>query len=120
MPLHRVHTGFYGPQPSVGGFEMPRSIAELPIPMTNHAEDALAPMHRVHMDLYATLTGSQCTACHVRRALYGLRQAPRRWHACLKQALESCGFAAADADLGLFVERTWAAHSFYWCMSTTS
>ncbi len=118
MPLHLVHKGFYGPQPSVGGFGMPRSITEVPIPMTNHADDALAPMHRVHMDLYATLTGSQRTACHLRRALYGLRQAPRR--ACLKQALKSCGFAAADADPGLFVELTRAAHSFYWCMSTTS
>ena len=41
--------------------------------------------------------------CDLQRALYGLRQAPRQWHAFPKQALERCGFAAADADPGLFV-----------------
>jgi len=49
------------------------------------------------------VTGPQSTVCHLRKALYGLRQAPRQWHICLKQALERCGFAAADADPGLFV-----------------
>ena len=37
------------------------------------------------------------------RALYGLRQAPRAWHQCLKRELEQLGFAEADADPGLFV-----------------
>ena len=39
---------------------------------------------------------------HLRRALYGLRQAPRTWHLRLKQELESIGFQASDADAGLF------------------
>jgi len=42
---------------------------------------------------------------HLRRALYGLRQAPRAWHLRLKQELESMGFEASDADPGLFTSQ---------------
>ena len=41
-------------------------------------------------------------ACHLHRALYGLRQAPRQWHARLKQELEAFGFTESEADPGLF------------------
>lgn len=42
-------------------------------------------------------------ACHLHRALYGLRQAPRAWHKRLKEELEALGFTASSADPGLFV-----------------
>ena len=41
--------------------------------------------------------------CHLRKALYGLRQAPRAWHTKLKKELEQMGFAASAADPSLFV-----------------
>ena len=46
--------------------------------------------------------GGPGMVCHLRRALYGLRQAPRAWHIRLKQELEDIGFLASDADPGLF------------------
>jgi hypothetical protein len=47
--------------------------------------------------------GSGNLACHLHRALYGLRQAPRMWHARLKQELELFGFQESEADPGLFI-----------------
>ena len=41
--------------------------------------------------------------CHLHKALYGLRQAPRAWHTRLKQELECLGFRASEADPGLYV-----------------
>ena len=41
--------------------------------------------------------------CHLNRALYGLRQAPRMWHIRLKEELERLGFRASEADPSLFV-----------------
>jgi ribonuclease HI len=49
--------------------------------------------------------GSPSTACHLHRALYGLRQAPRAWHKKLKEELEGIGFTASEADPGLFVSK---------------
>jgi hypothetical protein len=46
--------------------------------------------------------GGRNMVAHLRRALYGLRQAPRTWHLRLKEELESMGFKASDADPGLF------------------
>jgi hypothetical protein len=46
--------------------------------------------------------GGRSKVAHLRRALYGLRQAPRTWHLRLKEELESVGFMASDADPGLF------------------
>ncbi|MGQ3285945.1 reverse transcriptase domain-containing protein, partial [Bosea sp. (in: a-proteobacteria)] len=40
--------------------------------------------------------------CRLHRALYGLRQAPRAWHARLKEELEQLGFTASAADSCLF------------------
>jgi hypothetical protein len=42
--------------------------------------------------------GGSNMACHLRRALYGLRQAPRSWHLRLKAELESIGFIESEAD----------------------
>jgi hypothetical protein len=47
--------------------------------------------------------GGSRTVCHLRKALYGLRQAPRQWHLKLKQELERHGFRASEADAGLFI-----------------
>lgn len=44
-------------------------------------------------------------ACHLHKALYGLRQAPRAWHMTLKAVLEKLGFRASDADGGLYVSK---------------
>jgi transposase InsO family protein len=42
-------------------------------------------------------------ACLLKRALYGLRQAPRTWHMRLKKDLEAAGFVESQADPGLFI-----------------
>jgi transposase InsO family protein len=47
--------------------------------------------------------GNGKMACHLRRALYGLRQAPRTWHERLKKELEKVGFTPSEADPGLFI-----------------
>lgn len=41
--------------------------------------------------------------CHLRRALYGLRQAPRTWHKRLDKELALLGFTSAAADPSLYV-----------------
>ncbi|KAJ9519674.1 hypothetical protein QJQ45_013303, partial [Haematococcus lacustris] len=46
--------------------------------------------------------GSHNTVCKLQKALYGLRQAPRAWHARLKQVLEGMGFRASESDPALF------------------
>ena len=40
---------------------------------------------------------------HLRRALYGLRQAPRAWHFTLKDELERLGYCESAADPSLFL-----------------
>ncbi|KAJ9512234.1 hypothetical protein QJQ45_012787 [Haematococcus lacustris] len=47
--------------------------------------------------------GSRNTVCRLQKALYGLRQAPRAWHAKLKQELEGMGFLASESDPALFM-----------------
>jgi Reverse transcriptase (RNA-dependent DNA polymerase) len=42
----------------------------------------------------------------LRRALYGLRQAPRAWYMRLKAELERVGFAASELDPGLYSKRS--------------
>ncbi|KAJ9519998.1 hypothetical protein QJQ45_014723, partial [Haematococcus lacustris] len=46
--------------------------------------------------------GSINTVCRLQKALYGLRQAPRAWHARLSEELLSIGFKASEADPALF------------------
>ena len=48
-------------------------------------------------------TGGKNKACHLRKALYGLRQAPRAWHTKLKGELEGLGFVASGSDPGLYI-----------------
>jgi hypothetical protein len=49
--------------------------------------------------------GGPNMVCHLRRALYGLRQAPRAWHTRLKKELETAGFVESEADPGLYTLR---------------
>lgn len=37
----------------------------------------------------------QTIVCHLKKALYGLNQAPRAWPMCLKNELEKMGFTAS-------------------------
>jgi hypothetical protein len=46
--------------------------------------------------------GGRKMACHLKKALYGLRQAPRAWHSKLKEQLEHMGICATEADPSLF------------------
>ncbi len=46
--------------------------------------------------------GGPNTVCRLLRALYGLRQAPRAWHRCLKKVLEDLEFVASSADAAFF------------------
>ena len=48
--------------------------------------------------------GGPNVACHLRRSLYGLRQAPRAWYVRLRTALEEMGFKPSKADPGMFVK----------------
>ena len=47
--------------------------------------------------------GSGQLSCHLQRALYGLRQAPRAWHERLHQELDQLGFVESDSDPSLFI-----------------
>jgi Reverse transcriptase (RNA-dependent DNA polymerase) len=49
--------------------------------------------------------GGAATVCRLKKAIYGLRQAPRAWHTRLKKELEEMGFQMAEADPGLWVLR---------------
>lgn len=47
--------------------------------------------------------GGKGTACRLKRALYGLRQAPRAWYTRLQKELSLHGFQPSEADPGLYV-----------------
>jgi hypothetical protein len=47
--------------------------------------------------------GDSNVACHLKRALYGLRQAPRTWNKRLTKELEGLAFTQSDADPSLFI-----------------
>jgi transposase InsO family protein len=47
--------------------------------------------------------GASYLVCHLKKTLYGLRQAPRAWHLRLKKELEELGFRASEADPGLYI-----------------
>jgi transposase InsO family protein len=49
-------------------------------------------------------SGPLSTVCHLRKSLYGLRQAPRQWHIKLTTVLEEMGFTPSESDPGLFVQ----------------
>jgi hypothetical protein len=44
--------------------------------------------------------------CRLRRALYGLRQAPRAWHQTLRDKLLAEGFVPAESDPSMFILRS--------------
>jgi hypothetical protein len=48
--------------------------------------------------------GGPGMVCHLKKTLYGLRQAPRAWHTRLKAELEALGFRASETDPALFVK----------------
>jgi hypothetical protein len=50
--------------------------------------------------------------CRLKRALYGLRQAPRAWHARLVAELRAFGFTPSDADPCLFIRGKGAQRVF--------
>ncbi|KAJ9534762.1 hypothetical protein QJQ45_013135 [Haematococcus lacustris] len=56
----------------------------------------------IYMKQPAGYEDGSARVCRLKRALYGLRQAPRAWHARLKAELEQLGFAASAADSCLF------------------
>jgi len=41
--------------------------------------------------------------CHLRRALYGLKQPPRAWHERFVSVIRAAGFSPSDHDPVLFV-----------------
>ena len=62
-------------------------------------------------DVYVTqppgyVEGDSSIVCHLKRALYGLRQAPRTWHMRLKKELEAIGYHASEADPALFIKHS--------------
>jgi hypothetical protein len=46
--------------------------------------------------------GGDHLVCHLRKALYGIREDPRAWNALLTSWLISCGFKQSLVDLGVF------------------
>ena len=44
--------------------------------------------------------------CKLRKALYGMKQAPHAWHSKIAQYLTSIGFHMSDADHSLYVHMT--------------
>ena len=57
-------------------------------------------------------SGGPDMVCHLQRALYGLRQAPRAWYSKLKKVLEDIGFQASEADPGLFILHTKSGNTY--------
>ncbi|CAL1393651.1 unnamed protein product [Linum trigynum] len=51
--------------------------------------------------------------CHLRKSLYGLKQALRAWFHCLRQALESYGFKGSKTDPSLFILRRGAIRLYF-------
>jgi hypothetical protein len=49
--------------------------------------------------------GSPTMVCKLRRAIYGLRQAPRAWCLRLKEEMEKLGWTVSGADPALFTRR---------------
>ena len=44
--------------------------------------------------------------CHLRRALYGLKPAPRAWFAKFSSTISRLGYMASHYDSALFLRRT--------------
>ncbi len=50
--------------------------------------------------------GDSFRVCKLKKALYGLRQAPRQWWLRLGKALAELGFVPLASDAGLYVNKT--------------
>jgi hypothetical protein len=50
--------------------------------------------------------GGPNKVCHLKKTLYGLRQAPRAWHLRLTEELNKLGAHVSDADPGLYIYKT--------------
>jgi hypothetical protein len=59
---------------------------------------------------------------HLKKTLYGLRQAFRTWHTPLKAELEALGFRASKTNLALFVKgaKRQATYMLVWVDETSS
>jgi hypothetical protein len=53
--------------------------------------------------------GGPHKVCHLKKTLYGLRQAPRQWHLKLVEILTKMGAQASDSDPGLYIHATQSA-----------
>ncbi|CAI7934351.1 unnamed protein product [Closterium sp. NIES-54] len=60
-----------------------------------------------------TSSFSEGTQWSLRRAVYGLRQAPREWHDTVMTTLAALGFAPSTADPALFLRTDTSIPSFY-------
>ena len=40
--------------------------------------------------------------CKIKRALYGLKKAPRTWYSCINNYLQSVGFIKSEVDSKLY------------------
>lgn len=49
--------------------------------------------------------GGRTVVCKLKRAIYGLRQAPRAWYLRLKDEMEKLGWTVSGADPALFIKR---------------
>ena len=49
--------------------------------------------------------GEKSVVCKLKRAIYGLRQAPRAWYLRLKEEMEKLGWTVSGADPALFIRR---------------
>jgi hypothetical protein len=49
--------------------------------------------------------GGPTVVCKLKKAIYGLRQAPRAWYLRLKEEMEKLGWTVSGADPALFVRR---------------
>lgn len=43
--------------------------------------------------------------CKLKKALYGLKHAPRAWYGKIVESLQFCGYHSTDADSSLFVKK---------------
>ena len=59
--------------------------------------------HEIYVEQPHHMTDGTPRVCKLRKALYGLRQAPRIWYQTLTNFLRSLGFEPINADLGIFV-----------------
>jgi len=59
--------------------------------------------HEIYVEQPHQMADGTTRVCKLRKALYGLRQAPRIWYQTLTNFLRSLGFEPINADLGVFV-----------------